>query len=129
MPAGDVPRRLLLAAVQAACWDGTVVVWDVDSSYLGPGTPGGARPAELHRVGRRIADAAPLRAAVWVPRESAAVMGDAMDDGRNMIATGGNAGLIKFWDIRDNELLYMATGRLDWVFAVLAHGLCMPNAV
>lgn len=115
-------HSLLLAAAQSACWDGSAAVWRLD-----PDAPSGAQPAALYLLAHFRADATPLRAAVWVPREAALEMGAAGDPGRHMVLTAGHAGLLKFWDIRDSEPLLEVPGTMSWI--VCATWLAQPLGV
>ena len=112
----------LLAAAQAACWDGSAAVWRVD-----PDAPAGAAPAALTLLVRFRADAAPLRAAVWVPREAALEMGTAMDPGRHLALTAGHAGSLKFWDVGEFEPELEVPGTMSWIMC--AAWLAQPLGV
>ena len=112
----------LLAAAQAACWDGSAAVWRLD-----PDAPGGAEPATLTLLVRFRADAAPLRAALWVPREAALEMGTAMDPGRHLVLTAGHAGSLKFWDVGEFEPELEVPGTMSWIMC--AAWLAQPLGV
>ncbi|KAK9822503.1 hypothetical protein WJX81_006420 [Elliptochloris bilobata] len=106
----------------APCWDGSAAVWQLDAE-----APGGAGTAQLYLLAHFRVDAAPLRAAVWVPRDAAEVMGCAGDAGRNLVVTGGHASLLKFWDIRDSEPVLELAGTMSWI--VCAAWLAEPLGV
>lgn len=121
-PAEQPHHGLALAAAQAACWDGSAAVWRLD-----PGAPASAAPAALELLVRFRADAAPLRAALWVPREAALDMGTAMDPGRHLVLTAGHAGSLKFWDVGEFEPMLEVPGTMSWIMC--AAWLAQPLGV
>lgn len=118
----DAQNALVPAAAQAACWDGSAAVWRLD-----PDAPGGAAPAAMQLLVRFRADAAPLRTAVWVPREAALEMGAAGDPGRHLVLTAGHAGSLKFWDAGEFEPELEVPGTMSWIMC--AAWLAQPLGV
>ena len=90
-----------------------MAVWRMD-----PGDPGGARPAALFLLMQFRADAVALRAAAWVPRESALKMAP-WDCNRYLSLTAGHTGVLKFWDIQNAFAPVLEVPcSMDWVLCV-----------
>ena len=90
-----------------------MAVWRVDLN-----NPNGARPAALILLTRTRVDMAPLRTAVWLPREAALRMGNTPDHNRNMFLTAGHAGVLKFWDVKDDLPMLERKYSASWIMCV-----------